>query len=277
MISFLRELAALPLKLLFWICHFLRLPAKRKLAEVIWKISRESFWVNTWIMLVCQQDGLDAARQLAGRLLDKYQDARIAHYIGTLELMIQKDPAATDRWIRAAESAGCQHLEELLYLKLLLADHIDSYRAEQIADQLMARNDMSMEYSRASRLIKAELWIRKGQWQKADDILDALLKVENMPSFYMYKWITSLALGRSKQAQESLSTAQKSLGGLQFLFYQALGWFYLGREDQAKALLQQAVHGGMDVRDVYLSAPHLAALISAPGNDPASGSTEGQE
>ena len=184
--------------------------------------------------------------------------------------MFQKDPAAADRWIRMAEAAGYQHQEELLYLKLLLADHISVYHAEQIADELIARNDMPMEYSRAARLVKAELWLRKGQWQKADEILDTMLKIESVPSFYMYKWITSLALGRSKEAQENLSEAQKGLGRLQFLFYQALGWFYLGREDQSKELLEQAVHGGMDARDVYLSAPQLSALLPISGGRPSS-------
>jgi len=274
MISFLRELAALPFKLLFWICHFLRLPAKINAAAMTWKIGREPLWLNTWIVLVCQHEGMDKARQLAGQLLERYKDARIAHYIGSLELMVQKDPAAADRWIRIAETAGSQHQEELLYLKLLLADHISTYHAEQITDELIARNDMSMEYSRAARLVKAELWLRKGQWQKADEILDALLKIESVPAFYMYKWITSLALGRSTQAQENLSEAQKGLGRLQFLFYQALGWFYLGREDQSKTLLQQAVNGGMDARDVYLSAPQLATLLpvsSGQTSSPAGG------
>jgi hypothetical protein len=143
MISFLRELAALPFKLLFWICHFLRLPAKRNMAALIWKIGRESFWVNTWIMLVCQQEGLNRARQLAGQLLERHKDARIAHQIGTMELMVQKDPAAADRWIRTAEAADCRHQEELLYLKLLLAEHISHYNTDRIVEEILARNDMS--------------------------------------------------------------------------------------------------------------------------------------
>ena len=62
MISFLRELAALPLKLLFWICHFLRLPYKIKTTAMIWKVGREPLWLNTWIVLVCQHEGMDKAR-----------------------------------------------------------------------------------------------------------------------------------------------------------------------------------------------------------------------
>jgi hypothetical protein len=261
MISFLRELAALPIKLLFWICHFLRLPAKLNMAALVWKISREPSWANTWIMLMYQQEGMGGARRLAEQLLDRYKDARVAHQIGTMELMFQKDPAAADKWIRIAETMNCRHQEELLYLKLLLAEHISLYNADHIVQELLARNDMPMEYSRAARLAQTEIWLRKGQWQKADEILDAMLKIESMPMFYIYKWITSLAMGRSKQADDNLSAAQRSFGGPQFLFYEALGWFYLGREDLAKTLLEQAIRGGIDVRDIYLSSPRLSALI----------------
>jgi hypothetical protein len=276
MISFLRELASLPLKLLFWICHFLRLPAKKTFAALAWKVGREPSWVNTWIILVCQEEGMDRARELAEQLLDQHKDARIAHQIGTMELMFQRDPAAADRWIRMAETANCKNQEELLYLKLLLSEHIPAHNAERVIEELLARNDMPMEYSRAARLAQTEMQLRRGQWQKADEILDPMLKIESMPMFYIYKWITSLAQGRSKQAEESLSEAKKGLGGPQFLFYQALGWFYLGREDQAKAFLERAIQEGINPRDIYMSSPKLSALITSSGQQ-SSYSAGGQE
>jgi hypothetical protein len=276
MISFLRELAALPLMLLFWACHFLRLPAKTNFAALVWKVGRDPQWANTWIMLVCQQEGINAARRLAEQLLDQHKDARIAHYIGTIELMFQKDPAAADRWIRVAELAGCRNQEELLYLKLLLAGHIHSYNADRIIEEILARNDMPMDYSRAARLAQVQMWLGRGQWQKADEILDAMLKIENVPTCYIFKWATSLAQGRSKQADENLSVAQKSLGGPQFLFYKALGWLYLGREDQAKTALEQAISAGISPQDVYLFSPQLSVLI-ANSKDQSSYSAGGQE
>jgi hypothetical protein len=121
-----------------------------------------------------------------------------------------------------------------------------------------------MEYSRAALLAQAERWLGKGQWQKADEILDIMLKIENIPMLYLFKWITSLAQGRSKEADENLCTAQKRFGGPQFLFFKALGWFYLGRVDLAKELLKQSIQGGLDPRDIYLSKPQLAGLISGP-------------
>jgi hypothetical protein len=276
MIPFLRELVALPLKLLFWICHFLRLPAKRNFAALIWKVSREPLWVNTWIMLVCQQEGMDKARQLAGQLLDQYKDARIAHQIGTMEFMFQKDPAAADRWIRTAEATNCRYQEELLYLKLLLADHVPSYNAGRIIEEIMTRSDMPMEYSRAARLVQAELWIRRQEWQKADELLDAMLKIESVPQLHIYKWMTSMALVRSKQADENLLAARKGLSSPRFLFYEALGWHYLGREDLAKELLGQALGAGIDARDVFLSEPQLAVLIPTLADKAAPYPTGGQ-
>jgi hypothetical protein len=267
MISFLRELAALPLKLLFWICHFLRLPAKLNLAAAIWKVGREPQWVNTWIMLVCQREGMEGARQLAGQLLDRYKDARIAHQIGTMELMFQKDPAAADRWIRMAEATNCRNQEELLYLKLLLADHIPSYNAGRVIGEIMARNDIPMEYSRAARLVQAELWIRKQDWQKADELLDSMLNIESMPMLHIYKWMTSLALDHPKQAEENMVAARKSVAGPQLLFYEALGRFYLGQKELAKELLGQAISAGINAKDIFLSQPQLAALISSPSHE----------
>jgi hypothetical protein len=277
MISFLRELAALPLKLLFWICHFLRLPAKRNLAAIIWKITREPLWVNTWLMQVCQQDGMEGARQLAEQLLDRCKDARIAHQIGTMELMLQKDPAAADRWIRIAEAADCRYQEELLYLKLLLADHIPAYNTSRVIEDILARKDMPMEYSRAARLVQAEQWIRRQEWQKADELLDTMLKIESVPQLHIYKWMTSLALDRSKQADENLLAARKGFAGPQFLFYEALGRHYLGHEDLAKELLKQAIQAGIETRDILLSEPQLAALIPAQSDLPSPDSTGGSK
>jgi hypothetical protein len=117
----------------------------------------------------------------------------------------------------------------------------------------------------------------KGQWQKADEILDAMLKIESMPMLHIFKWITALAQGHSGQAEENLSTAQKSLGGPQFLFYKALGWFYLGREDTAKELLGQAIQGGLDPRDIYLSKPQLAGLMPASSGSENIYTTGGRE
>jgi hypothetical protein len=262
MVSFFRELAALPLKLLFWTCHLLRIPHKTALAALIWKVGGEIFWANTWIMHVCQEQGMNAARQLADRLMERYKDARIALQMGTMEYRFFKNPAAAAEWIRKAEAANCAHQEELLYLKLGLADHVPSYHPERIIDEMLSRNDLSMEYSRAARIVQAEQWIRRREWQKADDLLSAMLHIESEPSIHIYKWMTSLALGRPEQGQDELLIARKGLPGHQSSFFEALGMFYLGQPAKAQELLAQAIGQGMDARDVLLTEPGLAVLLS---------------
>jgi hypothetical protein len=261
MVSFFRELAALPLKLLFWICHFLHIPHKTATAALIWKVGGEIFWANTWIMHVCQEQGMDAARQLADRLMERYKDARIALQMGMVEYKHFKNPAAADQWIRRAEALNCTHQEELLCLKLLLADHVPSYHPERIIDEILSRNDLSMEYSRAARLVQTEQWIRRREWQKADDLLGAMLHIESEPQIHIYKWMTSLALGHPEQGQEDLLIARKGLPGHQSSFFEALGMFYLGRPAEARELLAGAIRQGMDARDVLLTEPGLAALL----------------
>jgi hypothetical protein len=264
MTSFLRELAALPLKLLFWICHFLHIPRKAAVAALIWKVSGGIFWAEIWIMQMCQEQGMDAARQLADHLLERHKDARIAFQIGTMEYRFFKNPAAAAEWIRKAEAINSIHQEELLYLKLLLADHIPSYHPEQVIGEILSHNDLSMEYSRAARLVRAEQWIRKHEWQKADDLLSTMLHIESEPQIHIYKWMTSLALGRPEQGQAELLTARKGLPGHRSMFYEALGMFYLGQSAKAQELLAQAIGQGMDVRDVLLTEPNLSALLPQP-------------
>ncbi|MBM4103166.1 MAG: hypothetical protein FJ263_03830 [Planctomycetes bacterium] len=264
MISFFRELAALPLKLLFWICHFLHIPRKASAAALVWKISREVFWVNTWILQAAQEQGIEKARDLAGRLLELHKDARIALQMGVMEYRFLKNPAAAGEWIRRAEAANCNFQEELLYLKLILADHIPSYRPERIIDEILLRNDLSMEYSRAARLVQAELWIRRREWQKADDLLNAMLHIESEPQIHIYKWMTSLALNQPEQGQEELLIARKGLPDHRSLFFEALGMFYLGRPAEARELLARSIHQGMDVRDILLGEPALASILPPP-------------
>jgi hypothetical protein len=264
MISFFRELAALPLKLAFWLCHFLRFPYKAALAALIWKVGGEIFWANTWIMQVCQNKGMNAARQLADHLMEHYKDARIAYQLGIMEYKYFKNPAAAAEWIRRAEAMNCTHQEELLYLKLLLSDHVPSYHAERIIDEILSRNDLSMEYSRAARLVRVEQWMRRREWQKADDLLNTMLHIESEPQIHIYKWMTSMALGRPKQGQEDLLIARKGLPGHQSSFYEALGMFHLGRMDEAHELLARAMEQGMDVRDMLLAEPGMAALLPQP-------------
>lgn len=264
MVSFFRELAALPLKLLFWICHFLHIPRKAAVAALVWKISREIFWVNTWILQVAQEQGIEKARDLAGRLLELHKDARIALQMGVMEYRFLKNPAAAVEWIRKAETMNCNFQEELLYLKLILADHVLSYHPERIIDEMLSRSDLSMEYSRAAWLVQAELWIRRREWQKADDLLSTMLHIESEPQIHIYKWMTSLALNRPEQGQEELLIARKGMPGHKSVFFEALGMFYLGRMDEARELLARAIHQGMDVRDILLGEPALASILPPP-------------
>jgi hypothetical protein len=261
MISFFRELAALPLKLIFWICHFLHIPCKAALAALIWKVGGEIFWANTWILQAGQKQGIEKARELAGRLMERYKDARIALQMGMVEYRYFKNPAAAAEWIRRAEAMNCNFQEELLYLKLILADHVPSYHPERTVDEMLSRNDLSMEYSRAARLVQAELWIRRREWQKADTLLSAMLHIESEPLIHIYKWMTSVALDRPEQGQAELSIARKGLPGHRSLFYEALGMFYLGRPAEAQKLLAAAIEQGMDVRDILLTEPELATLL----------------
>jgi tetratricopeptide (TPR) repeat protein len=263
MISFFRELAALPLKLLFWICHFLHIPCKAALAALIWKVGGEIFWANTWIMQVCQEQGMDTGRQLADRLLELHKDARIALQMGMMEYR-GKNPAAADQWIRKAETLNCTHPEDLLYLKYLLAEKIPVYHAEHIIDEMLSRNDLSMETSRAARLGQAWLWIESHQWQKADDLLREMLMIEDEPGIHVYKWIITAALGRAEESREHLQIARKSLPAHRMLFMEAAGMFALGRPDEARELLAQAIKAGMDAQDIVYIMPKLASLLLPP-------------
>ncbi len=264
MVSLFRELAALPLKLLFWICHFLHIPRKAAMAALVWKVSGEIFWANTWILQAGQEQGMDTARELAGRLLERYKDARIALQMGMVEYKFLKNPAAAAEWIRKAEAMNCNFQEELLYLKLILSDHVPSYHTERIIDEILSRNDLSMEYSRAARFTQAELWMRRHEWQKADDLLSAMLHIESEPHIHIYRWVTSTALGRLEQGQEDLLIARKGLSGQQSSFFEALGMFYLGQPAKAQELLARAIGQGMDARDVLLAEPGLATLLPQP-------------
>jgi hypothetical protein len=178
-----------------------------------------------------------------------------------MEYRFFKNPAAAAEWIRKAEAANCTHQEELLYLKIGLSDHVPSYHVERIIDEILSRNDLSMEYSRAARIVQVELWIRRREWQKADDLLSAMLHIESEPHIHIYKWITSTALGRPEQGQEELLIARKGLPVHRSLFFEALGMFYLGRPAEARELLARAIHQGMDVRDILLTEPALASLL----------------
>lgn len=264
MISFLRELLALPLKLVYEVLKRLRVSPQTQLALIqwIWKVGREIEWAHWYLIYSWYLQGKEKARGIAAELLLQEKNAYIACYIGDLEFHAGKDIESAKQWIRKAEEMECSHLEGLLYLKLQMSGAVAEYNDGRLVQKILERNDLPMEATRFALLMKAQQFIQRKKWDQADEVLDSMLQVENHHEIHIYKWITSLAREDTQTAQKYLDKAQKAYNKEHLCLKQAIGFYWLGRFDQAREYLMKGLRDEKHRQEVLFFQPYLAELLN---------------
>lgn len=261
MIHFLRHLIAAPVRLLLWLCGFLPVIDRLKLAQIIWTLTADADDGCNVIILTANKKGLQAAREKATEVLEKTHDASAALSIGMVEAHGCFDPEAAYGWIQKARRLECKNLQKLLKLELLVSNDIAQVDLEQVIEQILSRNDLTGDYSRAALAAKAGLSLNNGDWKQAEQIADKVLAIEESPQMRMVKWTTAAAKDDKVLAAMQQLKIEKASSKADELFLLSLGKHFLGQTEDAKAGFKQAVKQGAQLSYEKMAFPGVKEFV----------------
>lgn len=245
MIKIIRELVALPLRLLLLVGRFVPVIDQYMLVKWIWKISRQVEDGCTLISMTAQREGIQAAQDLAGQILTETGSARVAITIGIMECQNNPDFIAVKGWIDLAEELDCKDSQLLLILKFACGMHFPEYDIKQIVEEMIACKYLPMEYSRAALVEKADSLFAEKRWDEAEQIADHLLCVKEDSHARVFKWIASLQRTDHAQAEIHFSKTYENFPEHLHSAMIGQGYLYLGRDYEAMEWLYKAVQGGL--------------------------------
>jgi hypothetical protein len=229
-----------------WICGFVPIFDRLKLVEIIWALGREPEDAAAVLGLTVSGKGIDAACARAQEMFAAHPDAQIAATMGWLQIQHNQNLPAASQWPKMARQADCEDTP-LLGLELFLSEHLAEYDTEEIVTRILARNDLPMQTTRDALLARANRFLKQQHWPEAQAIADRILAVEENPQARWIRWITAMIDGDDARAQVQLSIAQSKMSDAALRGFVALGWLYMGDEERAKQVLQEAHSQGQSV------------------------------
>jgi len=268
MITFIRHLIAAPVRLLAWANSFLRVFDPLKAAEVIWFLTGEAADGASVIVLAVRGGGLDAARQRAEAIFARRPDEEVAAAIGWMEASEGHNPTAAAQWIERCRQAGCEDGPSLLQLELSLSQHLAGYDYPGLIERILSRNDLPGDITRDALLGKAKLLLRDRQWDRAQEIVERILAIEDHAVARWVGWVTAIAAGDDEAGRIHYAQAAAGLRPEVFLGYEALGWLYVGDEDKAADVLSSRTPDG---KQAVLVDRDLADFVRSGHRDIESG------
>ena len=248
------------MRLLAWANSFLHVFDPLKAAEVIWFLTAEAADGASVIVLAARGRGLDSARQRAEAIFARRCDEQVAAAIGWMEALEARDLAAAAQWIERCRQAGCEDGPALLQLELSLSEHLEGYDYPELIERILSRNDLPGNITRDALLGKAKLLLRARQWDRAQEIAERILAIEDHAIAWWVGWVTAVAAGDGEAGRTEYAQAAAGMRPEVFLGYEALGWLYAGDEEKAAEALssrtpdgKQAVFVDRDLADFVRS------------------------
>ena len=227
---------------------FVRFGNTAGLWALAWKFSREPGDASQLLAAISKKDGADAVSGAAERILQEARDCSVAATAGWLELAGRHSAEAADRWVRMADSNQFANQQMLLHLKLYLSAALAKYNAEEIADQILSRNDLPGHVTLAAMIQKANMLLEQKNWKEAEAIADRILGVEPQADAQLIKWITCSADGREAEASRHFVIARGLIHGATFEILAARGFLLLDRKAEAMEHLCNATKQGYKLR-----------------------------
>ncbi len=256
MITFIRHLIAAPVRLLAWANSFLHVFDQARLAEALWFLTGDAADGANVIVLTARSKGLDAGRQRAEAIFARRPDEQVAAAIGWVEASEGGDLTAAAQWIERCRQAGCEDGPALLQLELSLSEHLEGYDYPELIERILSRNDLPGNITRDALVGKAKLLLRDRQWDRAREIAERILVIEEHAIARWVAWVTAVAAGDDEAGRTQYTQAAAGMRPEVFLGYEALGWLYVGDEKKAAEVLsgrtpdgKQAVFVDRDLAD----------------------------
>ena len=245
--KFFANLIVLPVRLLAEIGDFLPVFNTAGLWKLIWKVTKDSEDCCLLLLHLCKNIVPDEARKIAEETIAKNKDSTPGALMGMLETQINKDLESGKRWIRITEENNCRNPEMLLFLKLLISVR-EGQENESIMDEIIARNDLPVNYSQVALFSKAWKLAERRQWEKAEEIADKILQIEEQVDARFIKWMCCMVKGNQSDANTHLEEAKK-LSDNSFHLFTAQGWLNMDNQQEAMKSLYQAQKSGVMLKE----------------------------
>ncbi len=208
MISFLKKLAAVPLRALAGLLDLLRLFDTTRLWSYCWTLTCSPEDAARLLAVVSQRKGRDAAADIATEVIEKTKTCDPVAMIACIEL-VNGNFEAAHSWIKLAEDGNYKNPERLLLAKLLICDYHPEYDKREVTDQVLARNDLSMTVTHLALINKAFILLEDNKNVDAERVADRILAVSEDPCARVIKWALCLVNNRPALAETHLKKAQQ--------------------------------------------------------------------
>ncbi|MHC4530211.1 MAG: hypothetical protein ACYS18_03965 [Planctomycetota bacterium] len=239
MLRFLGKILAVPVRMLANLASLTSFIDAESLWAFAWRLSRKPQDGANWLFLNYRKYGLEAARELAKKIMLRSKSCAFAAAIAFIEYH-NKNPRAACLWANTAKKAGYEEPEALLMLELFLSDILDEYDRTQVVEQILSRNDLPGQVTLSALIVKANSLLDLQKWQQAEKIADRILSIQEQNDARFIKWVVSLQRDQKAQADEHLQKAKGKLPKAVFYLAIAHGLLCLGRKKEAMEALRKA-------------------------------------
>ncbi len=211
MVTFVRELIAVPLRILIWLCSIIPIFDSLVLSKVLFKLTNNIDDAIGYLELCITNDSLEAARGIGDKLLCDTKNSRVAMVMSLAENNAGNF-SKSKQWILKAKEENCLDQDFLLLPELTLSiseQNIDY----KIVDDIISHNDLPMQFSTLAYWLKCEQLIFSEELEEANVIAIKVLDIQDYYTAHFIRWIYVAKKGNSSQAslllKQAIASAKK--------------------------------------------------------------------
>lgn len=208
MISFLKKLVAVPVRLLASLLDLLRVFDTTRLWWYCWALSNSAEDAARLLATVSQRKGRVPAIDIAPEIVEKTKACDPVAMVACIELVNGNFDAA-HKWVKLAEDENYKNPENLLFVKLLLSDYHHEYDKGEVTEQVLSRNDLPPTITQLALINKAFILLEENKNVDAERVADRILGISEDPCARIIKWAVSLVNSQTELAQTHLNKAQQ--------------------------------------------------------------------
>lgn len=260
MIAFIKQAIAVPIRLLAEAAGWVTIVDPTPLWSASWRLSHNPQDGCKLLVLVHSERGIEITRQIAEEMLDKSKDSELAAHIAFIELEYGAGIEEAKKWVKKARQGNFKNPEMLLRMELILSDE-DNDESNKVAEQILARNDLPMDFTLAALTEKAWALVEEKQFSEAEAAAERMLAIEENYDARFVKWIVCMAKGQQlQQAKEHLKKAKGNLSLPEGLFHMIMArcCLILGRKNEAIEWLYEAEKAGFRSEESESAVGQLA-------------------
>ena len=260
--SFFGQLAAVPIRILVGVSFIFPMLDRGGLLGAIWFLTEDAEDGIRLINYFASKGQVSAAREKASEVFERCVDGRVAAAISLLEIQRWHNLRGAYEWIRNGREADCAYSERLLLAELLVSDHIEGYDTEQVIEEILGRKDLPMDYTRSALGVQAELFVRRGEWDSAEEIADRMLSIEDQIPARFIKWIVLVARGQEPEGFIKAPGMAKLNKGQKYSLM-GVGYFRGGNKAKAIEFLHKAEEQGVSREAIVLMDGRVGELMDS--------------